>query len=264
MDSFRLALAQSCSGDQVEPNLDWARQQMAEAATKGAQLLLLPECILCQAKPEGIAPSARTAADWQALLGPLSAFHKLPAVWGGLPEWRDGKIHNSSFCFDASGASLGIYRKTHLFQLFAGERQVDETAIYAFGEGAPLVLHLDGWTFGLTICYDLRFPELWRRYAGADCILNTAAFTRKTGRAHWDLLLRARAVENQCFVAAAAQCGVHPGTGIATYGHSCVIDPWGELLAQSGDEPGLLIQEMRRSRLDEIRGFVPSLFSRRM
>ena len=179
MNSFRLALAQSCSGDQVQVNLDWARLQMAEAAARGAQLVVLPECILCQAKPEGIAPAARPAAEWNQLLGALSKEHKLPAVWGGVPELRDGKVYNSSLCFDAEGASLGIYRKTHLFQLFAGEKQVDETATYAFGDGSPLLLHLGGWSFGLTICYDLRFPELWRRYAGADCILNTAAFTRK-------------------------------------------------------------------------------------
>jgi len=264
MNSFRLALAQSCSGDQVQVNLDWARLQMGEAAARGAQLLVLPECILCQAKPEGIAPAARSAAEWNQLLGALSKEHKLPAVWGGVPELRDGKVYNSSLCFDKNGASLGIYRKTHLFQLFAGEKQVDETATYAFGDGSPLLLHLGGWCFGLTICYDLRFPELWRRYAGADCILNTAAFTRKTGRAHWELLLRARAVENQCFVAAAAQCGVHPDTGIATYGHSCVIDPWGDVQAQLEDAPGLLIHDLSRARLDEIRGFVPSLFSRRI
>jgi nitrilase len=171
---------------------------------------------------------------------------------------------NSSLVFDADGALLARYDKMHLFQFNPGEPGgIDETTTYGYGP-FPVAFDFRNWRVALSICYDVRFPELYRALDCVDLILCTASFTRQTGQAHWELLLRARAVENLCYVAGAAQCGSNPETGTALYGHSLVADPWGEIVGHlEVPQPGLLRVTCRRARIEAVRATLPALDHRR-
>jgi nitrilase len=174
------------------------------------------------------------------------------------------RVYNSSLAFDPQGCCVARYDKVHLFRFDNGREAYDESRVLLPGT-QPVTFDLlsrDGhrWRVGLSVCYDLRFAELYRAYAaqGADLLLVPSAFTYTTGQAHWDVLLRARAVENLCFVAAAAQGGVHEN-GRRTWGHSLVVDPWGAVLAQQAQEPGVVLADMDAGRLAAVRAQLPAL-----
>jgi nitrilase len=262
---FSVAIAQSQSSADRQANLDWAAAQAAAAAESGCRLIVFPENVLCWAASQATRAAARPLDECVRELAFLSSRHRIAAIWGGIPVQRGDKVCNTSVCIDADGALLGSYDKTHLFQLFLNDQKaIDECRTYAHGDGTPLTIEIGGWTFGISICYDLRFPELYRQYAGVDALVCTAAFTRSTGRAHWQLLLRARAVENPAYMIGADQCGYCADQDAHAYGHSALIDPWGKVLAEAGDEPTVLIGELDRGRLEHCRKVLPALTNRRL
>ncbi|NLF15738.1 MAG: carbon-nitrogen hydrolase family protein [Lentisphaerae bacterium] len=259
-----LALAQMTSTPDWERNLRGVADALAGAAG-GCDLVVFPENALCLGSTATILREARPAAALTATLGALCRQHRQAAVFGGVAVADGAKARNSSLLFDAEGRLLARYDKMHLFQLEPGRPGgIDETEAYTYGDG-PVAIEVNGWRIGLTICYDLRFPELMRAYAGADLVLCTAAFTRQTGAAHWEVLLRARAIENLCYVAGAGLCGSNPETGTRLHGHSMVVDPWGDVIARAdADQPGLLRVSLDAARLAAVRERLPALQHRRL
>ncbi|MBT3377705.1 MAG: carbon-nitrogen hydrolase family protein [Lentisphaerae bacterium] len=224
-------------------------------------LVVFPENVLCLGRGSTIRSAATTEDAFLRSLRPSVAASGMMAVFGGVPilDGDDGAVRNASIVLDATGDVVARYDKIHLFQLRDGAGSVDETAIYAPGETAT-TFTCQGWSIGLSICYDLRFPELYRRYAPCDMIVCTAAFTQATGEAHWEVLLRARAIENQCYVAAAGQCGINAETRNQQYGHSMVVDPWGEVVSEcEGDEETATVVAVDRERLQAVRERLPAL-----
>jgi len=191
--------------------------------------------------------------------------HGVTLVGGSVSERRQGRVKLSNTCVvcDPEGEIAAVYRKIHLFDVEAGGFVYRESDAEEPGD-EPVVAEIEGWPVGLTICYDLRFPELYRILAleGALVFTVPAHFTLYTGKDHWELLLRARAVENQCFVAAAAQIG-ETLPGRLSFGRASIVDPWGIVLAQAPDEEAVISAELDRARLEAIRARFPSLASRR-
>jgi deaminated glutathione amidase len=208
-------------------------------------------------------PVPGSSTDW---LGGVAAAHTAWVLGGSVIE-RDGATrYNTCVLVDRSGTLRARYRKIHLFEaaLDSGE-VVREADIYAAGV-EPVLAEIDGWRCGLSICYDVRFPELYRHYAACDAhvLFIPGNFTLRTGRDHWETLVRARAIENQCYVAAPNQGGTNARTGVASYGHSLAVDPWGEVLGTAGDADGVLRVQFDPGRLASVRGRIPVLAHRRL
>jgi predicted amidohydrolase len=258
---FTAACIQNCASKDREATVADAAARVREAAER-AQLVCLPEFFSCltlenrrlfaDPHPEDIHPV-------------LASFRELAAeldVWlllGSLAVDTAGGVRNRSFLLNNEGVVAARYDKVHLFDvdLKNGERYRESDS---FSAGAEAVTAATPWgTLGLSICYDLRFPHLYRELAksGADFLTIPAAFTRTTGRAHWHVLIRARAIENGSYVFAPAQCGRH-GEG-ETFGHSLIVDPWGEVLADAGDRPGTIYAEVNAARVAEVRSMIPAL-----
>lgn len=256
---------------QLNAQADWLhnRQQIADLLAQLPNerpcLVLLPENFACLgttaeyqriAEPLGAGPIQQQLADWARQWG-------IWLVAGSLPTRvaDEARLHTSSLVYAPDGTLQGHYHKLHLFDVDVadGHGQYRESASFAPGQRWQVVASPFG-GLGLSICYDVRFPELYRqlRMAGAEVLLVPAAFTHVTGQAHWLALLRARAIENQCYVLAANQCGVHGG-GRQTWGHSVIIDPWGQVLAEAGHESGLIHAELDPQFLNKIRGDMPVL-----
>jgi nitrilase len=257
------------STDRVEDNLAQAAVLLAQAAQSGAELAVLPEyfCLIGQHDGDKLAiKEAFGAGPLQQFLASAARNHGLWIVGGTLPIAADAadRVFNSSLAFNPQGQCVARYDKIHLFRFDNGRERYDESRVLERGS-APVTFDLpsrDGhrWRVALSVCYDLRFAELYRAYAqaGADLILVPSAFTHTTGQAHWEVLLRARAIENLAFVAAAAQGGVHPN-GRQTWGQSLLIDPWGEVLAQQAQGPGVVLAELESAQLDKWRLQLPAL-----
>ena len=239
---MRVACLQMNSTDVVEANLEVAGALLDQAAAAGVALAVLPEMFpFMHPELEQKRNFAAAVAEQQVLpfLSATARRHGLALIGGSLLlPGRDGLLRNSCPVFNADGTCLAIYDKIHLFDVDLPDRRYHESAQIAAGTETR-VCELNGWKTGLSICYDLRFPELYRAYAAAGVSLLPvpSAFTVPTGEAHWELLLRARAVENQAYVLAAAQIGTHPG-GRTTYGHSMIVDPWGKVLARAKNRAG--------------------------
>ena len=186
-------------------------------------------------------------------------------VGGSITERRDGreKLSNTSLVLDTDGSVVATYRKIHLFDVEVGGVTYRESEAEEPGD-EPVVTRVEDWGLGLTVCYDVRFPELYRILAleGAELVTVPAHFTTPTGKDHWHVLLRARAIENQCYVAAAAQIG-ETLPGKPAYGRSLIVDPWGLVVAQAPDEETVIAVELDRARIDDVRRSLPSLASRR-
>ncbi|MCK9387407.1 MAG: carbon-nitrogen hydrolase family protein [Sulfuritalea sp.] len=254
------------SGPDVAPNLATAGRLIAEAAAGGAQLVALPEYFPLI----GATDADRLAARETDGSGPIQDFladaarqHNLWLVGGSIPLVANdpAKLRNTCLVFDPQGRRVARYDKIHLFGFNKGEEAYDEGATIERGDQVVAFDSPLG-RIGIAICYDLRFPELFRAMAQlqnpVDLLVLPAAFTETTGRAHWELLLRARAVENQCYVLAAAQGGRHP-TGRMTHGNSMIIDPWGEVLARMDKGEGVVMAELDRQRLVDTRTTLPAL-----
>ena len=270
---MRIAALQMVSTPDVAENLAVARALIDEAAAGGARLVALPEyfCIMGRGDRDKLAvaetPSGAGGGPIQTMLAEAARAHGLWIVGGTLPMRIEGDPEhatNSCCVFGPDGAVAARYDKMHLFRFDDGAQRHDERRTLRAGD-APVTFDADGLRVGLSVCYDLRFPELYRALMNPPCdlIVVPSAFTHTTGLAHWHLLLRARAIENQCYVLAPAQGGRHPN-GRRTFGHSLVIDPWGTVLAERAEGPGVVAAELERGRIDDVRARLPALEHRRL
>ena len=282
---MKAAAIQMVSSPALQTNLDSALALLKQAAEEGAELAVLPEyfCLLGhrdtdklgiqEAYGQGViqqflSDTARSLGLW--IVGgtlPLSTNRTQDQA---LPEGAGpqvAQVYNSSLVFSPAGRCIARYDKIHLFRFDNGQERYDESRVLQAGH-QPVTFELasrDGhvWRIGMSICYDLRFPELYRGYAraGADLLLVPSAFTHTTGQAHWEVLLRARAIENQAFVVAAAQGGQHDN-GRRTWGHSMLVDPWGKVVAQRPEGAGVVCQDLLHATLAESRDKLPALAHR--
>ena len=231
----------------------------------GCDVAVLPENALCLGRGEAVRAAARPMEELNQTLGPLAVRHGMHVLFGGVPVVHGKEIRNAALVYDPDGHLLARYDKMHLFQLDPhGSSGVDETRVYAPGD-TPVVWEIGGWRICLSICYDIRFPELFRACVPVDLILCPMAFTVLTGEAHGQLLLRTRAVENQCYVASASLCGTNGQTGMRLFGHSMAVDPWGRVLEDGGpDAVGCIQVALHKSVLEKTRATLPSLRNRRI
>ncbi|AWB32664.1 acyltransferase [Orrella marina] len=280
-----VAAIQMVSGPCVQDNLEQARTLVEQAVHQGAQMVALPEyfCLLGPdetakvkvAEPEGQGPIQFFMSDLARRLGVWVCAGTLP-----LQSPDPAKVYNTSLMFAPDGASVARYDKIHLFRYTSDTEQFDEgrtilagtqsvVATCRFGVadreriGTPDVESASGTTIrvGMSVCYDLRFPEMYRKMGEVDLILVPSAFTYTTGHAHWETLLKARAIENQCYVLAPAQGGTHPH-GRRTWGHSMLIDPWGEIIGELPQGPGVIMGQLSLERLRAVRQSLPALCNR--
>ena len=263
---MKVAAIQMVSGVSVEGNLAAARGLIAQAAAAGAELAVLPEyfCTMGRQDSDKLAVRERFGdGAIQSFLREAARELKLAIVGGTLPleAGDDTHVRNTSLAFSRQGELLARYDKVHLFRFDDGRERYDEARVIEAG-GEPVAFDLqarDGhrWRIGMSVCYDLRFPELYRLLR-ADVLLVPSAFTYVTGQAHWELLLRARAVENLAYVVAPAQGGTHEN-GRRTWGHSMVVDPWGEVLGRRDSGAGLVLAALDAQRLERVRRQLPAL-----
>jgi nitrilase len=266
---MKIAALQMVSTPSVERNLDAARRLIAEAAACGAQLVALPEYFCLMGTNERDKLTIAEAAGKGLIQQALADAARRDGVWvigGTLPLRCDdpARVLNTSFVFAPDGTLAARYDKIHLFRFDNGRESYDEGRAIQAGADAVAV-QAGGLRVGLSVCYDLRFPELYRALMRPPCdlIAVPAAFTYTTGQAHWELLLRARAIENQCYVIAPAQGGQHEN-GRRTWGHSMVVDPWGEVLAVRPEGEGVVLAELDAQRIASVRTQLPALEHRRL
>jgi deaminated glutathione amidase len=262
---FRVGLIQMVSSPAVAENLESAATLIAQAAAQGAKLVALPEyfCIL------GLRDTDKVAAKEKDGAGPIQEFlaatarrHGIWLVGGSVPlECSDpGKVRNSCLIYDAQGRRVARYDKIHLFGLELGTERFDEGRTIEAGMDACAIDSPFG-RIAISLCYDVRFPELYRALAPMDIILVPSAFTATTGRAHWETLLRARAIENLAWVLAPAQGGTH-ANGRQTHGHSMVVDPWGKVVAERATGAGVVVADVDPAFQAKMRRSLPALTHR--
>ncbi|WP_114814572.1 carbon-nitrogen hydrolase family protein [Paraburkholderia kururiensis] len=261
LSPYRVAALQMVSTPERDRNLAEAERLIAEAAAQGAQLVLLPEYFCFMGfkdtdkigvrEPHGDGPIQRFLSDAARRHGVWVIGGTLPLV---APEPE--RVLNTTLVFDPQGAEAARYDKIHLFSFEKGEESFDEARTIRPGDTVRTFEAPFG-RVGLSVCYDLRFPELYRRMGDCALMVVPSAFTYTTGRAHWETLLRARAVENQCYVLAAAQGGKHEN-GRRTWGHSMLIDPWGEIVAVRDEGAGAVVGDIDPARIQEVRTSLPA------
>jgi deaminated glutathione amidase len=265
---LRVAAIQMCSTEDLSANLAVCRDLTAKASADGAKLVVLPECFSFLGRREGdklaIAESLEAGGPVMATLRELAVRHGIWMIGGGTPEivpGDAGRTYNTAVAIDPRGELIARYRKIHLFDVdIPGGAVLRESDATAAGH-ERVVVEIEGARVGLSICYDVRFPELYRALVkdqGADVLLVPAAFTAHTGAAHWHLLLRARAVENQAWVVAAAQGGRHNDKR-ESYGHSLAIDPWGTVVAERATGDGFVIATLDGATVAKRRAQMPCL-----
>ncbi|HEY3191755.1 MAG TPA: carbon-nitrogen hydrolase family protein [Solirubrobacterales bacterium] len=263
---MRAAAVQLNSTDEYDRNLEVAERLVRASAADGAELIVLPEKWTVLGPPEALRSSAEpldgpalsAAADWARELGVFLVAGSVPEV---VPEWE--RLANTSVMFGPDGDRRAVYRKIHMFDVEVGDVSYRESAVEQAGEEIALG-EASGAMVGLTICYDLRFPELYRILAlrGARVITVPSAFTERTGRDHWEVLIRARAIEDQVFLVAAGQIGFAP-PHYQSYGRSMIVDPWGVVLAQAADTECFVAADLDFTIQTEMRDRLPSLRHRR-
>ena len=260
---FKAACVQVNASDNMAVNIETAMQSVRDAALQGAQLVLLPENVAMMAfGADQIRANAFAQTDHPAIPA-FQALAKELGIWlhGGTLAIKVGdKIANRAFVFSPDGVVAATYDKIHMFDVdLGGGESYRESETFTPGSDKVLV-NLPWGGLGITTCYDMRFPYLYRALAqaGAQFLAVPAAFTVPTGRAHWEVLLRARAIENGCYVFAPAQTGTH-ARGRETYGHALIIDPWGEVIKDAGDAPGIILADIDTAKVTEARAKVPSL-----
>lgn len=265
-DRIRVACVQMTSRADKAANLETAQRLVAQAASTGADVVVLPEkwnaigdaaVYHATAEPLDGGHSVAAMSDW-------ARQHGITLVGGSIAERREGrdKLSNTSVVFDPEGQVVAVYRKIHLFDVEVGGVVYRESEAEEPGD-EPVVAEAEDWKIGLTVCYDIRFPELYRILAlqGAELVTVPAHFTTPTGKDHWHVLMRARAIENQLYVVAAAQIG-ETLPGKPAYGRSLIADPWGIVIAQAPDEETVISAELDRAHLQSIRAKLPSLANR--
>ena len=265
-DRIRVACVQMTSRSDKAANIEAAERLLARAAATGADVVVLPEKwnAIGDARALHAAAEALDGGESVAAMAGWARRHGVTLVGGSITERRDGreKLSNTSLVFDPEGNLAAVYRKIHLFDVEVGGVTYLESEAEEPGD-EPVVADVEGWRIGLSVCYDVRFPELYRILAleGAELLTVPAHFTTPTGKDHWHVLLRARAIENQAYVAAAAQVG-ETLPGKPAYGRSLIADPWGTVVAQAPDVETVVTAELDRARLREIRAKLPSLANR--
>jgi predicted amidohydrolase len=270
MAKMLAGVIQLTSGADVRSNLERASGLIAEAARRGASLAVLPENFAFMGEHErdkfAIAESLDENGPILRTMKEAARAHSIALVLGGYPEKAtETHVHNTAVHLDALGEVQAIYRKIHLFDVAIPDGATYRESASVAPGAEPVVSGQGNWTIGLSVCYDVRFPELYRALAqrGARILTVPAAFTLHTGRDHWHVLLRARAVENLCYVLAAAQYGRHNAKRV-TYGHSLIVDPWGAVLAEVGDHEGVAVAELDFAYQDKLRAELPALAHRRL
>ena len=268
MSTVRAAVIQMTSTAEVERNLAAAEGLVEQAAARGARFVGLPENFaFLRSEGEPVPDPQSLDGPWVSRMAGLARRLQLTLLLGSIPERIEGDtlIRNTSVLLGPDGTTLAVYRKIHLFDIdLPGMEHLKESKAVRPGIDIVVAESPVG-PLGLTICYDLRFPELYRELArrGARVLCAPAAFTERTGRAHWELLLRARAVENLAWVFAPAQVGQHGG-GRVSYGHAMIVDPWGTVVDQVAEGEGLAIAELDFERQDQIRRELPALSHARL
>lgn len=263
----RLAAVQMISTPRVDENLATAGRLIAEAAAQGAQLVALPEYFPIMGLRERDKVAVREVdgqGPIQDFLGGTARRHGIWLVGGSMPlvAASPDKVLNSSLVFNPLGERVARYDKIHLFGFEKNGERYDESASIEPGT-QPVSFETPFASVGLSICYDMRFPELYRRLGVNDLLVIPAAFTETTGRAHWEILLRARAIENQCYVLAIGQGGLHENRR-ETHGNSMLIDPWGVVLTRRDKGEGVVIGDLDHARIAEVRASLPALKHRVM
>jgi predicted amidohydrolase len=268
MPTTRIAAIQMVSGPEVAANLEAAERLIAQAAAAGARLAALPENFYLIGRHEGDKVKVREpdgSGPVQDFLSRSARKHGLWIVGGTAPidSGEQDRILSACLVFDDGGRRVARYDKMHLFRFDGGsEERYDESRTLRPGAGA-VALDSPFGRLALSICYDVRFPELYRALGPFDAAFVPSAFTVPTGTAHWEILLRARAVENQAYVVAPAQGGLHP-SGRRTYGHTMVVDPWGQVLAVRPEGEGVVLAQIDTERIREVRRSLPALLNRRL
>ena len=267
MPSSRFAALQMVSTPEVMSNLESADRLIAAAAAAGARLAALPENFYLIGRHEADKVKVREPegeGPIQSFLAAAARRHRVWIVGGTAPiSCADpGRIRSACLVFDDSGRRVARYDKMHLFRFEAGDERYDESRTLEGGESAVAVQSPFG-RLALSVCYDVRFPELYRELGDFDAMFVPSAFTVPTGAAHWETLLRARAIENQAYVIAPAQGGLH-ASGRRTYGHSMIVDPWGQVLAVRPEGEGVLLAEIDTERVQEVRASLPAVANRRL
>ena len=268
---LNIASIQMVSTPNVIENLETASRLIRAAAHAGAQVAVLPEYFCLMGLKDTDKVNARERYQSGPIQERLSAIAKENNVYliaGTIPLEASNpqKVLNTTLVFDPQGQSIGRYDKIHLFGFQTKtERYQESETIEAGNEPGLLKIMIGGqeWVFGLSICYDLRFPELYRALGQVDCHVIPAAFTYTTGKDHWEILLRARAIENQCYVLASAQGGTHLNQR-RTWGHSMLIDPWGEVLADLPEGEGFISGVLCKDKLNDVRSKLPALVHRKL
>ena len=248
-------------------NMAAAARLIAQAAGDGARVVVLPEyfCLLGRKDTDKVAiREADGEGPLQSFLSEQAARHAIWLVGGTVPlaSTRPSRVRNSCLVYGPEGTRRARYDKIHLFGLDRGGERFDESATIEAGR-TPVVCDVGPWRIGLSVCYDVRFPELYRNLSPVDLIVVPSAFTYTTGQAHWEILLRARAIENQCYVLAPAQGGRHEN-GRRTWGHTMLIDPWGEIVSVLPEGEGVVAGSLQRARILEARASLPALKHRVM
>ncbi len=256
---MRIALVQMHSSTNLEENLKKMYFFAESAKEKKADLVVFPENCTVLGKNRTV----RAAAEKLDLADLTSICHNLSitAVFGGIPIIEKGNVLNRSIFVDKRGLILAKYDKIHLFFLNTGKKVIDERTLYKAGD-KPVRFEWNGWKIGMSICYDLRFPELYAEYLGCDLILCTAAFTYQTGKPHWHTLINARAIENQCYMAGVNQVGENEENSVKMFGGTVLYNAWGEKVAESADCEQLVITDIEAKDNLVFRNRVPALRDR--
>ncbi|HEY5899111.1 MAG TPA: carbon-nitrogen hydrolase family protein [Burkholderiales bacterium] len=267
MTKTRVAAIQMVSGPEVGPNLEAAARLIAAAAAGGAKLVALPENFYLIGRHETDKVKVREregAGPIQDFLARTAREQHVWIVGGTAPiACADARrIRSACLVYDDAGQRIARYDKMHLFRFAAGDERYDESRTLEAGE-RPVAVESPFGRLALSVCYDVRYPELYRALGAFDAMFVPSAFTVPTGAAHWETLLKARAIENQAYVIAPAQGGVH-ASGRRTYGHSMIIDPWGEILAVRAEGEGIVLAELDPARIREVQAALPANANRRM
>lgn len=268
---LKVASIQMVSSSDLHENLATTRRLIKAAANDGAKLITLPEyfCIMgLKDTDKVLIREDMGSGPIQEQLSAIAREYGIYLVAGTIPlVAKDvNKVLNTTLVFDPNGLNISRYDKIHLFGFQTStERYQESETIEAGNEPGLLKISIDGndWIFGLSICYDLRFPELYRSLGQVDCHIIPAAFTYTTGQNHWEILLRARAIENQCYVLASAQGGVHQNQR-RTWGHSMLIDPWGDVIEDLPEGEGFISGVLCKDKLNEVRSKLPALAHRKL
>jgi nitrilase len=268
---LNMASIQMVSTPNVNENLDVAGRLIKAAADSGAQLAVLPEYFCLMGLKDTDKVNVREAAGSgpiQERLAAMAQENNIYLVAGTIPleAKESNKVLNTSIVFDPDGRQIARYDKIHLFGFQTETERYEESETIAAGsQPSQFTININGidWQFGLSICYDLRFPELYRALGQVDCHIIPAAFTYTTGKDHWEILLRARAIENQCYVLSSAQGGIHLNQR-RTWGESMLIDPWGEVLSNLPEGEGFIQGTLSKEKLKEVRSKLPALKHRKL